>query len=96
MKAELRDRLGKAAYGADHDVAHSLLGDMWRMPEWETLLPVVREKYSAQAEAIVLALAEILIPQLQYVALVLTDRPVEITLGEPTASWPVEEGGDHA
>lgn len=84
MKQEIRERLGQAAYVAQ--CRNHLVNTAW-----EHLSDLAREAFCEQAEAVVLALAEMIVPQFQYVAMVLTDRPVEITLGERTASWPKEE-----
>jgi hypothetical protein len=81
MKAEIRETLGKAAYEATHT----------ETKKWDEQDEEIREGYRLIAQAVVPALGELMIPQLQYMAMVLTDRPVEITLGEVTAAWPKEE-----
>jgi hypothetical protein len=88
MKAELREQLGKAAYDVDlrSPSIHSPKGVVWENQSLQT-----QERYRDMAEAVVQELGEIVISQLQYIAMALTDCPVEFRLGEKVAQWPKEE-----
>ena len=82
MKAEIREKLARVAYEgrktAIDDKKVTALA-----PAWENMPDAYQELYRKEVDAVVLALAEMLIPALQNMAAILTDRTVEIHLSEP-------------
>jgi len=81
MKAEVREKLARAAYDARKAAVDTKVTAL--APEWENMPVQYQELYRKEVEAVVLALAEMLIPAFQNVAAILTDRTVEIHLSEP-------------
>ena len=89
MKAELREQLGKAAYEATHPIKKE--GNLIRHRRWDEQNEDTREDYRREAEAVAQELGGMMVAQLQYVAMALTDWPIEIHLGEKVAQWPKKE-----